>query len=231
MRSSNVRSVSFTFHKNPNDGGVEVERKPSGKGEATSESTRKILQSSTRQRLQDRFDQECPYSLSRDQNQSSQNKCNRSNSRNWSDFNISLPAVQPRRMLRSGADKISKTLATVRNSIDTLSQVSLITLILFFRSIVFLFFCLFLHNCVGSSLNLTTISFQRFRTSTRRRYRLENESPQAVTPRTRTRCMLGRTPTKLYSPFGIETPQSDSKSLANKENQSWGGKVLTPRRR
>lgn len=190
MRSNNVRSVSFTFHKNPNEGGVE--RKPSGKAEATSGSSRNILQSSTRQRLQDRFDQECPYSLSRDQNQSSQNRSSRSNPRNWSDFNISLPSVQPRRMLRSGADKISKTFATVRNSFDTLSQ--------------------------------------RFRTSTRRRYRLENESPQTVTPRTRTRCMLGRTPTKLYSPFGIETPQSESNSVSNKENQSWGGKVLTPRR-
>ncbi|XP_034251503.1 uncharacterized protein LOC117651531 [Thrips palmi] len=192
MRSSNVRSVSFTFHKNPNEGGVE--RKPSGKEASSGSSSRKILQTSTRQRLQDRFDQECPYSLSRDQNQSShsQNRSNRSNPRNWSDFNISLPSVQPRRMLRSGADKISKTFATVRNSFDTLSQ--------------------------------------RFRTSTRRRYRLENESPQTVTPRTRTRCMLGRTPTKLYSPFGIETPQSESKSLSNKENQCWGGKVLTPRR-
>lgn len=74
------------------------------------------------------------------------------------------------------------------------------------------------------------ILLQRFRTSTRRRYRLENESPQAITPRTRTRCMLGRTPTKLYSPFGIETPQS-SKTVGGKENKTCGGKAITPRRR
>lgn len=152
------------------------------------------MQSSTRQRLQDRFDQECPYSLGqgREENSQNRNRTARTNHRNWSDFNLSLPSVQPRRMLRSGADKISKTIATVRNSFDTLSQ--------------------------------------RFRTSTRRRYRLENESPQAVTPRTRTRCMLGRTPTKLYSPFGIETPQSANQSQMEKENQNWGGKIITPRR-
>lgn len=189
MRSGNVRSVSFTFHKNPAES--RVERKPSGKNEAVSGTAGRILQSSTRQRLQDRFDEECPYSLSRDQNRNAQGRNIRTNSRNWSDFNISLPTVQTRRMLRSGADKISKTFATVRSSIDTLSQ--------------------------------------RFRTSTRRRYRLENESPAAVTPRTRTRCMLGRTPTKLYSPFGIDTPQS-SNSYAGKENQSCGGKAITPRR-
>ncbi|KAK3912244.1 Macrolide export ATP-binding/permease protein MacB [Frankliniella fusca] len=188
MRSSNVRSVSFTFHKNPSEN--QVEHKPSGKSENVSAATRRILQSSTRQRLQDRFDQECPYALSRDHK--SHNRGNRSHARNWSDFNISLPSVQPRRMLRSGADKISKTIATVRNSIDTLSQ--------------------------------------RFRTSTRRRYRLENESPQAVTPRTRSRCILGRTPTKLYSPFGIETPQSGKQSNPDKENQSFPGKAVTPRR-
>ncbi|KAE8738711.1 hypothetical protein FOCC_FOCC015807 [Frankliniella occidentalis] len=176
MRSSNVRSVSFTFHKNPSEN--RVEGKPSGKNDSTGGASRRILQSSTRQRLQDRFDQECPYALSRDHK--SQNRSNRSHT------------LQPRRMLRSGADKISKTIATVRNSIDTLSQ--------------------------------------RFRTSTRRRYRLENESPQAVTPRTRSKCILGRTPTKLYSPFGIETPQSGAKSLPDKENQSYGGKVITPRR-
>ncbi|KAJ1530431.1 hypothetical protein ONE63_005338 [Megalurothrips usitatus] len=177
MRSNNVRSVSFTFHKNPSEN--RVERKPSGKNESSSGSgtARRILQSSTRQRLQDRFDQECPYSLGQGREENSQNR-NRT--------------VQPRRMLRSGADKISKTIATVRNSFDTLSQ--------------------------------------RFRTSTRRRYRLENESPQAVTPRTRTRCMLGRTPTKLYSPFGIETPQSANQSQMEKENQNWGGKIITPRR-
>lgn len=119
MRSSNVRSVSFTFHRNPSEN--KVERKPSGSNQPIDGPERRVLQSSTRQRLQDRFDQECPYSLSRDQ--SGQKRNARCSQRNWSDFNISLPSVQPRRMLRSGADKISKTIATVRNSFDNLSQV------------------------------------------------------------------------------------------------------------
>ncbi|KAG8238722.1 hypothetical protein J437_LFUL015281 [Ladona fulva] len=51
---------------------------------------------------------------------------------------------------------------------------------------------------------------QKFRRSTRRRVPLKNElSPRTpnTTPRTRSRRLLGRTPTKLYSPFGIDTPR------------------------
>ncbi|XP_011174001.2 uncharacterized protein LOC105206182 [Solenopsis invicta] len=61
-----------------------------------------------------------------------------------------------------------------------------------------------------------TIS-QKFKSSTRRRQRLEEQqSPSNMqTPQTRSRQLLGRTPTKLYSPFGIESPRH----AWNKENE------------
>jgi len=179
MRSASVRSVSFTFHKNSDENQVNGPRS----------SSRSCL---PRQRLQDRFDEECPYSLPKTSRFNPPNKGAR---RKWSDFNISLPSVplqqvQARRMLRSGADKISKTISNVRSSIDTLSQ--------------------------------------KFRPATKRRQRLQNQdSPQAaITPRTRSRRVLGRTPTKLYSPFGIDTPPHNR---SNKENCNVGRQ--TPRRR
>ncbi|KAJ8687580.1 hypothetical protein QAD02_023374 [Eretmocerus hayati] len=55
---------------------------------------------------------------------------------------------------------------------------------------------------------------QKFKSSTRRRQRLEEQqSPmssacKAQTPQTKSRNLLGRTPTKLYSPFGIESPRN-----------------------
>ncbi|XP_033222977.1 uncharacterized protein LOC117176787 [Belonocnema kinseyi] len=54
---------------------------------------------------------------------------------------------------------------------------------------------------------------QRFKISTRRRHRLEEQftpdgsAAKSATPQTRSRHLLGRTPTKLYSPFGIESPR------------------------
>lgn len=45
------------------------------------------------------------------------------------------------------------------------------------------------------------VDFQKFRRSTRRRYRMGPGTP--LTEGTPTRKILGRTPTKLYSPFGI----------------------------
>ncbi|KAK9751298.1 hypothetical protein QE152_g5181 [Popillia japonica] len=57
---------------------------------------------------------------------------------------------------------------------------------------------------------------QRFKSSTRRRQILEEGpmTPNCSTPQART--ILGRTPTKLYSPFGIETPNLNNES--DKEN-------------
>ncbi|KAI4455197.1 hypothetical protein MML48_9g00002452 [Holotrichia oblita] len=57
---------------------------------------------------------------------------------------------------------------------------------------------------------------QRFKSSTRRRQILEEGpmTPNCSTPQART--ILGRTPTKLYSPFGIETPNMNNEN--DKEN-------------
>ncbi|XP_046385070.1 uncharacterized protein LOC124155363 [Ischnura elegans] len=50
---------------------------------------------------------------------------------------------------------------------------------------------------------------QKLRRSTRRRMPLKNDTSPCTpsnTPRSRSRQLLGRTPTKLYSPFNIESP-------------------------
>ncbi|CAH0713968.1 unnamed protein product, partial [Brenthis ino] len=78
-----------------------------------------------------------------------------------------------RRALQSGAEKISRTFKSVRNTFGNLSQ--------------------------------------HFRLSGRRRHRLtEAGSPCRVptTPVTKKKLISGRSPTKLYSPFGIETPHN-----------------------
>ncbi|KAJ4426950.1 hypothetical protein ANN_26749, partial [Periplaneta americana] len=175
---SDKRSESFTFHSI--NLGLSIENE--------SESTR-----ITRQRLQDRFDNECPCSLK------SVKPNTKTTERRWTNLNlssVSLPPIHPRRVLRSGADKLSQTLNNVRTTFGTLSQ--------------------------------------KFRSSTRRRYRLKNESPNSpVTPQTRTRHLLGRTPTKLYSPFGIESPYQRNVrngSGKDKENEINNGRY-TPRRR
>ncbi|XP_041971611.1 uncharacterized protein LOC121727704 [Aricia agestis] len=79
--------------------------------------------------------------------------------------------VNSRRALQSGADKISKTFKSMRNTFDNLSQ--------------------------------------HFR-SGRRRHRLAETSSPCRTPSTpvKKKQILGRTPAKLYSPFGIETPHN-----------------------
>lgn len=78
-----------------------------------------------------------------------------------------------RRALQSGAEKISRTFKSVRNTFGNLSQ--------------------------------------HFRLGGRRRHRLtEASSPCRIptTPVNKKKQVLGRSPTKLYSPFGIETPHS-----------------------
>ncbi|XP_067015025.1 uncharacterized protein [Anabrus simplex] len=91
----------------------------------------------------------------------------------WNDFsfsNVSVSRIDASRVLRSGANTLSRTFSSVQTTFGTLSQ--------------------------------------KFRRSTKRRHRLKNESPSSpVTPQSRSRHILGRTPTKLYSPFGIETPK------------------------
>ena len=69
---------------------------------------------------------------------------------------------------------------------------------------------------------LSSFYLQKFKSSTRRRQRLEEQqSPscnvlKSQTPQTRSRNLLGRTPIKLYSPFGIESPRN---AWDNKENE------------
>lgn len=69
---------------------------------------------------------------------------------------------------------------------------------------------------ISKTLSNVKVTFgsisQRFKIPTRRRQRLEEQftpdinAIKSATPQTRSRDLLGRTPTKLYSPFGIETP-------------------------
>ncbi|KAJ8916665.1 hypothetical protein NQ315_000310 [Exocentrus adspersus] len=63
-----------------------------------------------------------------------------------------------------------------------------------------------------------TIS-QRFRISTKRRQILEEGpmTPNCATPHTFARQVLGRTPTKMYSPFGIDSPYGKGTTI-DKEN-------------
>ncbi|XP_015176281.1 PREDICTED: uncharacterized protein LOC107066298 isoform X2 [Polistes dominula] len=100
--------------------------------------------------------------------------------RGWNNLSLGNVSADSRRALRNGAERLSKTISTVRTTFGTISQ--------------------------------------KFRSSTRRRQRLEEQqSPgnyKTQTPQSRSRQLLGRTPTKLYSPFGIESP----KRGWNKEN-------------
>jgi hypothetical protein len=102
---SDKRSKSFTFHTTESDIRIQNE----------SEAVRV-----TRQRLQDRFDNECPYSLK------STKPSVKTSEKRWTNLNLSslsLPPIRPRRVLRSGADKLSQTLNNLRTTFGTLSQV------------------------------------------------------------------------------------------------------------
>lgn len=70
-----------------------------------------------------------------------------------------------------------------------------------------------------SSVRTSIGSFsQKFRPATKRRQLLEEgPSTPCITPHTHSKQVLGRTPTKLYSPFGIESPKC-SFNDSNKEN-------------
>ncbi|EZA59497.1 hypothetical protein DMN91_010468 [Ooceraea biroi] len=155
------RSVSFTFHR-------EV-LGPRNSPEMV-RGTRNL-----RQRLQDRFDKE--RGSAGDDVKSAKSKTSKtlkeSADRAWNNISLGNVSADSRRALRNGAEKLSRTISSVRTTFGTISQ--------------------------------------KFRSSTRRRQRLEEQqSPGACkmqTPQTRSRQLLGRTPTKLYSPFGIETPR------------------------
>ncbi|KAF7284710.1 uncharacterized protein LOC143192515 [Rhynchophorus ferrugineus] len=69
---------------------------------------------------------------------------------------------------------------------------------------------------LSKTFNSVRVSFetisQRFKTSTKRRQILEEGpmTPNPQTPFTKSKQVLGRTPTKLYSPFGIESPYNST---------------------
>lgn len=121
-----------------------------------------------RQRLQDRFEKD--RSSTNDSAKEKSPKA-KENDRAWNNISLGNVSADSRRALRNGAEKLSKTISSVRTTFGTISQ--------------------------------------KFRSSTRRRQRLEEQqSPcNMQTPQTRSRQLLGRTPTKLYSPFGIESPR------------------------
>ncbi|XP_006607540.1 uncharacterized protein LOC102676448 [Apis dorsata] len=154
------RSVSFTFHREI----LNINNSP--------EITKNI-----RRRLQDRFEKE----KSGDSCKGKMSKEKQTSDRSWNNLTLGNMSADSRRALRNGAEKLSKTISSVRITFGTISQ--------------------------------------KFKSSTRRRQRLEEQqSPNSIckmqTPQTRSRQLLGRTPTKLYSPFGIESPRH----AWNKEN-------------
>ncbi|VEN61932.1 unnamed protein product [Callosobruchus maculatus] len=71
-------------------------------------------------------------------------------------------------------------------------------------------------NTVRTSIGTIT---QRFKMPTKRRQILQEGpmTPNVATPYTFSKQILGRTPTKLYSPFGIESPYK-STTCSGKEN-------------
>ncbi|VVC39732.1 Hypothetical protein CINCED_3A004996 [Cinara cedri] len=60
---------------------------------------------------------------------------------------------------------------------------------------------------------------QKLRPATRRRFKLDESPMTPNTPKTRSKCLLGRTPTKMYSPFAIDTPPSLRRRFANRRNR------------
>lgn len=173
------RSVSFTFHREV----LSVKNSPE-----ITKSSRNL-----RRRLQDRFEKEkagdpCKGKMSKDKQQPAD--------RSWNNLSLGNMSADSRRALRSGAEKLSRTISSVRTTFGTISQVRL-------------------NDATNWAVNYShpsMFTIQKFKSSTRRRQRLEEQqSPNAKgkmqTPQTRSRQLLGRTPTKLYSPFGIESPR------------------------
>ncbi|KAH0953275.1 hypothetical protein HN011_001768 [Eciton burchellii] len=166
------RSVSFTFHREV----LGTRNSPE-----MVRGTRNL-----RQRLQDRFDKE-RGSANDDTKSAKPAKTPKTPKepadRAWNNISLGNVSADSRRALRNGAERLSRTISSVRSTFGTISQ--------------------------------------KFKSSTRRRQRLEEQqSPGACkmqTPQTRSRQLLGRTPTKLYSPFGIETPRHawDKENNAN----------------
>ncbi|XP_058806752.1 uncharacterized protein LOC131673077 [Phymastichus coffea] len=153
------RSVSFIFHRDTSN------------TRSTSEDNRS--QKNIRRKLQYKFEKD-PMDGPKDKDIVE---------RPWHNLSLGQVSTDSKRVLRNGADKISKTISSVRTAFGSVSQ--------------------------------------KFKSSTRRRQRLEeqqspiNSACKSQTPQSKSRNLLGRTPTKLYSPFGIESPRY----AWNKENE------------
>lgn len=100
------RSVSFTFHREvlTDRNSPQVSR------------TRKNL----RQRLQDRFDKE----KNNDGNTKDKAAINKNTSeKSWNNLSLGTMSADSRRAFRNGAEKLSKTISSVRTTFGTISQV------------------------------------------------------------------------------------------------------------
>lgn len=98
------RSVSFTFHR-------EV---------LTDRNSPQIARGrkNLRQRLQDRFDKEKV-----DDNTKDKSVISKSTEKGWNNLSLGTVSADSRRALRNGAEKLSKTISSVRTTFGTISQV------------------------------------------------------------------------------------------------------------
>lgn len=100
------RSVSFTFHREV----LAVRNSPE-----MVRSPRNL-----RQRLQDRFDKERGSSTGAKEKPP---KTKESADRAWNNISLGNVSADSRRALRSGAEKLSRTISSVRTTFGTISQV------------------------------------------------------------------------------------------------------------
>lgn len=96
------RSVSFTFHREV----LNVKNSP--------EITKKL-----RRRLQDRFEKEKPGDSCKEK----MSKDKQTGDRSWNNLSLGNMSADSRRALRNGAEKLSKTISSVRTTFGTISQV------------------------------------------------------------------------------------------------------------
>lgn len=96
------RSVSFIFHRESFDGKDIYKDGKDGKPHKT-----------FRRKLQEKFDKEAK----------SKNDSKESSERSWPNLSLSQVSTDSRRAFRNGANKISKTLTSVRVTFGSLSQV------------------------------------------------------------------------------------------------------------
>lgn len=104
------RSVSFTFHREV----LGVRNSP----EMVVRSSRNL-----RQRLQDRFDKERSGESVKEKPPKAA-KAPATNDRGWNNISLGNVSADSRRALRNGAEKLSKTISSVRSTFGTISQVT-----------------------------------------------------------------------------------------------------------